>query len=355
MTAVLSPSFTTTEQQAADHQIALQNAAGGQLQVTEVEKKQRKRNPVPPFTTSTLQQEASRKLGFSTQRTMRTAQQLYEGIETGDGSVGLISYMRTDSVTLASEAIEEIRQFIGEQFGASLVPHHPNIYKTKTKNAQEAHEAIRPTSVARTPASVRSHLTNDQFRLYELIWKRTVACQMVPALINTVAINLAAGQEGIFRTTGSTIAAPGFMSVYHEGKDDHPSKEEDRLLPPLEKGDIVQLKQIRKEQHFTEPPPRYSEATLVKALEEYGIGRPSTYASIISTLQAREYAMLEKRRFRPTDVGRIVNKFLTAYFQQYVDYEFMDSCFGALLGAVQETRRERAGERHSQRRHPGNT
>jgi len=318
----LSQFSITNDTRASECQARLRKAAGQQLVVTEVEKKKRKRNPAPPFTTSTLQQEASRKLGFTTQRTMRTAQQLYEGIDTGEGAVGLISYMRTDSVNLAAEAVTEIRHFIAGQFGHELVPEYPNAYKTKTKNAQEAHEAIRPTSVARVPASIRAHLSDDQFRLYELIWKRTVACQMIPAVIDTVAIDLSAGDEGIFRTTGSTISVPGFMSVYYESKDESNGKEEERLLPPLNKGDIVKLLKIRKEQHFTEPPPRYSEATLVKALEEYGIGRPSTYASIISTLQARDYAVLEKRRFKPTDVGRVVNRFLTEYFQQYVDYEF---------------------------------
>ncbi len=300
----------------------IEQAAGGKLRVTRVEKKQRRRNPAPPFTTSTLQQEAVRKLGFSASRTMRIAQQLYEGIRIDEGEVGLITYMRTDSVTLAQDALEEIRAFIQERYGADQVPAKPRVFKTKSKNAQEAHEAIRPTSVARTPESLKPYLSRDQYRLYELIWKRTVACQMIHATIDTVSVDLAAG-DAVFRATGSTIRKPGFMAVYQEGLDDAKKDEaEGRILPPLEEGQTVDLLKIEPHQHFTEPPPRYTEASLVKALEEYGIGRPSTYASIISTLQQREYVEMDKRRFRPTDVGRIVNKFLTQHFDQYVDYDF---------------------------------
>jgi DNA topoisomerase I len=308
---------------------ALLAQAQGKLEVLSVEKKQRRRNPAPPFTTSTLQQEASRKLGFSAQRTMRTAQQLYEGMDLGHGEVvGLISYMRTDAVNLANEAVAEIRDVIKDRYGPDNLPEEPIAYKNKSKNAQEAHEAIRPTAAARTPDSIKDHLKPDQLRLYELIWKRTIACQMVPAVLDTVTVDLGAGDGNIFRANGSTVVKPGFMSVYQEDIDDKPAdapeaaSEDEKLLPPMEKGESVELKLLRKEQHFTEPPPRYSEASLVKALEAYGIGRPSTYASIISTLESREYVTLDNRRFRPTDVGRVVNKFLSEHFFHYVDYDF---------------------------------
>jgi len=301
---------------------AIAQAADGRLRVAKVEKKQKRRNPAPPFTTSTLQQEAARKLGFTAQRTMRVAQQLYEGIDTGEGAVGLISYMRTDSVTLADEAIAEIRGYVTERFGAAALPKEPRRYKTKAKNAQEAHEAIRPTSIRRTPDAVGAHLTKEQQRLYELIWKRTLACQMIHATIDTVAVDLAAGPGNLFRATGATIADPGFISVYLEGRDDSGDDDSEARLPPLAEGEEVPLLGLHADQHFTEPPPRYTEATLVKALEEYGIGRPSTYASIISTLQDREYVELAQKRFHPTDVGRIVSRFLTQYFERYVNYDF---------------------------------
>jgi DNA topoisomerase-1 len=316
--------FSVTDETRADEiEKALHTAANGQLTVLKVEKKQRKRNPAAPFTTSTLQQEASRKLGFTAQRTMRIAQQLYEGVDIGSGAVGLITYMRTDSVNLADEAIAELRDFIGGRYGTTELPKTPRHYKTKAKNAQEAHEAIRPTAVAHTPEDVARHLDRDQLKLYGLIWKRTVACQMMHATIDTVAADLGAGEGNVFRANGSTIAKPGFIQVYLEGKDDaKPGDDDEKMLPPLSEGEQVRLKKIRPEQHFTEPPPRYSEASLVKALEEFGIGRPSTYASIISTLQDREYVEMDKKRFVPTDVGRVVNKFLTNYFTQYVDYDF---------------------------------
>ena len=313
---------------AAEIDAALQAAAQGRLVVLSVEKKQRRRNPAPPFTTSTLQQEASRKLGFSAQRTMRTAQQLYEGVDLGHGEiVGLISYMRTDAVNLANEAVTEIRDVIKDRYGAENLPDEPILYKNKSKNAQEAHEAIRPTSAARAPDSIKGHLKPDQLRLYELIWKRTVACQMVPALLDTVTVDLAAGEGNVFRANGSTVVKPGYMSVYQEDIDDKPADspetaDDEKLLPPMEQGESVELKLLRQEQHFTEPPPRYSEASLVKTLEAYGIGRPSTYASIIVTLERREYVTLDNRRFRPTDVGRVVNKFLSEHFSHYVDYDF---------------------------------
>jgi DNA topoisomerase I len=311
-------------QRAREVERALLQAAGGKLRVEKVERKQRKRHPAPPFITSTLQQEAARKLGFTAQRTMRVAQQLYEGVDVGGGAVGLITYMRTDSTNLAQEALAEIREFVAERYGKEFLPPQARVYKTKAKNAQEAHEAIRPTSIRRIPQDLKAHMTSDQYRLYELIWKRALACQMAHALINTVSVDLSAGEGNLFRATGSTVAEPGFMRVYLEGRDDPVGADDDeeRMLPPLVEGELVDLRAIRPEQHFTEPPPRYSEASLVKALEEFGIGRPSTYAAIISTLQEREYARLEKKRFYPTDVGRIVNKFLTEYFTPYVDYDF---------------------------------
>ena len=302
---------------------AIDMAAAGKLSVLSVESKQRKRHPAPPFTTSTMQQESARKLGFSAQRTMRTAQQLYEGITHDGVTEGLITYMRTDAVNLSAGAVGEIRSFVDRRYGADNVPEQPQVYRNKSKNAQEAHEAIRPTSVALTPDELRKSLNDDQFKLYQLIWKRTVACQMIHATMNTVAVDLSANVTDVFRATGSTIANPGFMAVYLEGRDDSSREDEkEKILPPLEEGEIVDLDRIRGEQHFTEPPPRYSEASLVKTLEAYGIGRPSTYASIISTLQNREYVELESRRFTPTAVGRIVIHFLSTHFKQYVDYDF---------------------------------
>jgi len=304
---------------------ALLRAAGGTAHVSAIERKQRRRNPAPPFTTSTLQQEASRKLGFNARRTMMTAQRLYEGADTGDGTVGLITYMRTDSVNLATVALDEIRQFITERFGKDNIPGEPRVYKTTAKNAQEAHEGIRPTSVTRTPDSLRQFLNEEQFRLYDLIWKRTVACQMIPAVYDMVTVDLVPAVEpaaGRFRATGSTLVVPGFIAVYQEGQDDSKDDDGDRVLPPMKEGDDIALQDILAEQHFTEPPPRYNDATLVKTLEEYGIGRPSTYASIISTLQDRGYVEVDGKRFIPKDIGRIVNKFLTDHFTRYVDYGF---------------------------------
>ncbi|RMH73523.1 MAG: DNA topoisomerase I [Gemmatimonadetes bacterium] len=310
------------EGQAETVRAKLLQEADGTLEVVSVEKKKRKRRPSAPFTTSTLQQEASRKLGFTAQRTMRVAQQLYEGIDIGDGAVGLITYMRTDSVAIADEAVREIRDLIADRYGDEKVPKTPNVYKTKTKNAQEAHEAVRPTSVMRVPEEIKAHLSSDQFKLYDMIWKRTVACQMIDAVINTVAVNFACGAGNTFRATGSSVAVPGFLEVYEEGLDETKESDEQNMLPELKSGERVKLKDIRAEQHFTKPPPRYTEASLIKSLEEYGIGRPSTYTSIISTLLARDYVELENKRFRPTNVGRVVNAFLTEHFNQYVNYEF---------------------------------
>jgi len=314
--------ITNADQANSAHRV-LSEAANGKLRVAEVEKKQRKRNPAPPFTTSTLQQEASRKLGFGAQRTMRTAQRLYEGIDVGAGQEGLISYMRTDSVTLSNDAVTGIREFIAEKFGAKSLPESAPVYKTKSKNAQEAHEAIRPTSATHEPFKIKQHLGDDEFKLYSLIWKRTMACQMIHATLDTVTVDLACGKENIFRANGSTIRDLGFMRVYIEDNDDaRKDDNKEKFLPPLKQGDEVDLHEIRLEQHFTEPPPRFSEASLVKTLEEYGIGRPSTYASIITTLLDREYVELESKRFHPTDVGRVVARFLTQHFTQYVDYDF---------------------------------
>ena len=310
---------------AEDARLRIQQAAGGSLHVTDVASKERKRRPAPPFTTSTLQQEASRKLGFTTRKTMQVAQKLYEGVALGEeGTVGLISYMRTDSVSLSQEALAEIRDVIARDYGTDSLPDKPNFYQTKSKNAQEAHEAVRPTSALRTPAHVGRHLSDDERRLYELIWKRAVACQMVPATLNTVSVDLAAGGEHIFRASGTTVVFPGFLAVYEEGKDSKSAEDEDegRKLPPLKPGERVPLDRIHADQHFTQPPPRFTEAALVKALEEYGIGRPSTYASIIQTLLFRKYTEMEGRAFKPTDVGRAVSKFLSGHFTRYVDYDF---------------------------------
>ncbi len=313
------------DQQANSARDQLLLAADGRVRVQKIEKKQRKRNPTAPFTTSTLQQEASRKLGFNTQRTMRTAQGLYEGIDTGDGSVGLITYMRTDSVTLSNDALDDIRKLISERYGKNNLPESAPIYKTKAKNAQEAHEGIRPTSAARTPEDIKSHLSDDEFKLYSLIWKRTIASQMVPAIFDTVALDLVPAKQpevGRFRASGQTLVEPGFIAVYQEGSDDVKDEEADRALPAVEQNQVLSLAEIRADQHFTEPPPRYTEARLVKELEEYGIGRPSTYASIISTLKNREYVEMDGKRFLPTDIGRIVSRFLTDHFTRYVDYDF---------------------------------
>ncbi|MGB1558063.1 MAG: DNA topoisomerase, partial [Oceanococcaceae bacterium] len=301
---------------------ALLAAANGELRIGEVKKSQRRRFPAPPFTTSTLQQEASRKLGFGASRTMRIAQQLYEGIAVGGETMGLISYMRTDSVNLAQDALNEIREVISQRFGAQALPADVRRYKSKSKNAQEAHEAIRPTSAARHPDEMRAYLTPEQARLYTLIWQRTVACQMEAAVYDTVGANLHAGDVGVFRATGSTLVSPGFIAVYLEGRDDENEEDDERTLPALEEGATVSLREVLAEQHFTEPPPRYTEASLVKTLEEYDIGRPSTYASIIQTLQNREYVEMDGKRFIPTDRGRIVARFLTEHFSNYVAYEY---------------------------------
>ena len=322
----------TSEGEAREVERTLRAAAGagsdgsGELRVIAIDRKQRRRNPAPPFTTSTLQQEAARKLGFNARRTMRLAQQLYEGQDIGEGSVGLITYMRTDSVSLAAEAVHEIREVAARLYGAAEVAEEPRVYKTKSKNAQEAHEAIRPTSAAITPADVEGKIEEDLYRLYSLIWKRAVASQMSHALFDTVAVDALAGPDGeqrhLLRANGSTLVKPGYIAVYQEGTDDMKADDADYVLPPMEVGDGVRLTALAAEQHFTEPPPRYTEASLVKALEEHGIGRPSTYASIISTLQDREYVEMDSKRFVPTDIGKIVHRFLTQHFHRYVEYGF---------------------------------
>ena len=318
---------------------SIKDAAQGFLHVISIERKQRRRNPSPPFTTSTLQQEAARKLGYSAQRTMRLAQQLYEGVDFGEGSIGLITYMRTDSLNLAADAVREMREVIVHEYGKEAVSEEPRAYKTKSRNAQEAHEAIRPTSAAILPSRVEGKIDPDQFKLYALIWKRAVASQMAHALFDTVAVDMVpsrhapeknnpgqAAARAVLRANGSTLIKPGYMAVYQEDVDDgKPENENDRILPAMKDGDVVTLLNIHGDQHFTEPPPRYSEASLVKALEEHGIGRPSTYATIISTLKDREYVDMDNRRFIPTDIGKIVGSFLSKHFHKWVEYGFTAS------------------------------
>jgi DNA topoisomerase I len=307
------------------------------LAVASVERKQVTRNPAPPFSTSTLQQEAARKLGFSADRTMRTAQRLFEGIELGGETVGLITYMRTDSVQLSNDALAACRGVIGERYGRDYLPEQPRRFKSRTKNAQEAHEAIRPTDPARLPGEVGRFLDDDQRRLYELIWQRTLASQMAAAIMDRVTAEIGSRDDRVgLRATGSTIAFDGFLRLYQEGRDD-PSKDEDeegRLLPAMAKGDALGKDSVTPSQHFTEPPPRYTEASLVKRLEELGIGRPSTYASIISVLQDRNYVRLESKRFVPEDRGRMVNAFLVAFFDRYVQPAFTADLEGRLDGVA---------------------
>ena len=316
--------FTVTGESAATTiRDRLEREAAGSLKVISVEEKPRRRNPSAPFTTSTLQQEASRKLGFGARRTMRVAQQLYEGVDFEGSSDGLITYMRTDSVNIAAEAVSEIRELISQRYGVDNLPKSTNLYKSKARNAQEAHEAIRPTSAMRIPAQVKRALGADHYRLYELVWQRAVASQMIPATLRQVTVQFSnqSSDQDVFRATGSRVVDPGFMNVYQEGRDEE-DNEENTVLPSLTEGEKVSLNGIRAEQHFTEPKARYSEATLVRELEARGIGRPSTYASILSTLVDREYALLERRRFLPTAMGFAVNAFLTENFETFVDYEF---------------------------------
>ena len=300
----------------------IEKTAKGAATVVKVERKPKSRQPAPPFTTSTLQQEAVRKLGMTTRGAMSIAQQLYEGVEIDGGTIGLITYMRTDSLALAREALLDIRNYINKNFEPAYLPPAAIEYRNKSKNAQEAHEAIRPTSIARTPEALRRYLTPDQAALYEMIWKRTLSCQMTPAKYDTTSVDFAAGRaDTLFRASGQILVFPGFMAVYLEDADDVEQEKEARL-PLLQEKESVPVDRVFGEQHFTQPPPRYTEASLVKTLEEFGIGRPSTYASIISTLQERGYALLDKKRFLPTDIGRLVNGFLTSHFNHYVDYGF---------------------------------
>ena len=292
----------------------------GNFTVGSVERKRVKRNPPAPFTTSTLQQEASRKLGMGAQSAMRTAQQLYEGVDVGGETVGLITYMRTDGVQMAREAIEAIRAHVGDSFGRTYVPPASREYTSKAKNAQEAHEACRPSDVARTPESVARYLNDEQRRLYELIWRRAVASQMQSAELDQVAVDVVSGTTKL-RATGSIIAFDGFLKLYREGTDEDEA-EESRMLPPMAERDPLTRGDVSADQHFTQPPPRYSEASLVKKMEELGIGRPSTYASILSVLRDRNYVRMENKRFVPEDRGRLVTAFLASFFERYVDTGF---------------------------------
>lgn len=304
---------------------AVKRIENKKLAIQKVEKKQLRRNPYAPFITSTLQQEASRKLRFSASQIMRLAQQLYEGVDIGGETVGLITYMRTDGTTLSNDAIEQARDLIKKDYGDKYLPNEPRVYKSKAKNAQEAHEAIRPTDLSRTPKDVARYLDERQAALYDLIWKRTMASQMENAILDQVSADISDGTDDvILRATGSTIAFDGFLTLYREDKDDptEDDDEENRRLPSLSEGMNLKTMDINPEQHFTQPPPRYSEASLVKALEEKGIGRPSTYASIMQVLQDRKYVVLDKRRFIPEDRGRLVTTFLVKYFPKYVDFDF---------------------------------
>jgi len=306
----------------------LKDLKGADYKVTKVEEKKAKRNPAPPFITSTLQQEASRKLGFSVKKTMMIAQQLYEGVETAEGHKGLITYMRTDSFNLSTEAVKQAHKVIASEYGKEYVSEKPRVYK-KAKGAQEAHEAIRPTNIERTPKDLQKQLNRDQFRLYELIWKRMVACQMKTAILNQVKADIESG-DYMFRATGQTIEFPGFMKVYVEHEDDDPNADKDeekakkheKFLPPLKENEDVDCKKIDSTQHFTQPPHRYTEASLVKKLESEGIGRPSTYAPTISTIQTRGYIEKDGKALKPTDTGNVVTDFLVKHFADIIDYKF---------------------------------
>lgn len=305
---------------------AQQRIEASSWQVSAIETKRVKRRPAPPFTTSTLQQEASRKLGFSASRTMQVAQKLYEGINLGSETTGLITYMRTDGVQMSFEAIGQIREAIGQTIGADYVPEKPRVYKSKAANAQEAHEAIRPTSIRRHPDEVRKRLDFDQFRLYELIWKRAIASQMADAQLDQTAADLSATTDHLtMRANGSVIIFDGFMKIYREDRDDQEDKSTDpqsRILPPLSQGQDMVVQQVHPEQHFTQPPPRYTDASLVKRMEELGIGRPSTYASIMQVIEKRGYVLKDGKRFIPEHRGRIVSTFLENFFTRYVEYDF---------------------------------
>jgi DNA topoisomerase-1 len=320
----------------AEVQPVLDELEAADYAVAQVRRGKRRRFPSPPYTTSTMQQEAARRLGFTTRRTMALAQQLYQGVEIDGDPIGLITYMRTDSVNVAEAAQSQAREYVEGRYGKRFLPAEPPQYKTKTKAAQEAHEAIRPTAVSRTPRLMRPFLDRPQYRLYQLIWRRFVASQMAPALYDTLSVDIAGLPEDrdagsvdleeppyLFRASGSRVRFPGFLVVYEEAKDEDAEADEDgRILPPLDEGEQLDLLQLLPRQHFTQPPPRYTEASLVRALEEYGIGRPSTYAPTIGTLQARHFVQRRSRRLYPTEVGRIVNDLLVDHFQDYINVDF---------------------------------
>lgn len=297
--------------------------------IQEVKEKERLRNPSPPFITSSLQQEAARKLNFRASKTMSVAQQLYEGIELGsEGTVGLITYMRTDSTRVSPIAQEEAKDFIVNKYGDAFYPETPRVYIKKAANAQDAHEAIRPSSILREPDQMKEHLSRDQHRLYKLVWERFVASQMASAILDTMTVDISAG-DAVFRAAGSKMKFAGFMKVYVEGNDDG-TTEEDKLLPPLQKGDKLKKNQLEPKQHFTQPPPRYTEARLVKALEEMGIGRPSTYAPTLETIQKRGYVAIDEKKFVPTELGELVIQQMIEYFPEILDIEFTAHMEGEL-------------------------
>ncbi|KAA8784619.1 DNA topoisomerase-1 [Paenibacillus sp. 4624] len=313
----------------AEVQAILKQIEGADFTIKEVKEKERTRNPSAPFTTSSLQQEAARKLNFRASKTMSVAQQLYEGVDLGkEGTVGLITYMRTDSTRIASSAQEEAKEYIVGKYGETFAPESPRNYSKKASNAQDAHEAIRPTSILRDPDSIKSFMSRDQFRLYKLIWERFVASQMSSAILDTLSVDIAAG-DTIFRAAGSKVRFQGFMKVYVEGNDDG-TTEEDRLLPPLKSGDVLEKQEIEPKQHFTQPPPRYTEARLVKTLEELGIGRPSTYAPTLETIQKRGYVAIEEKKFMPTELGELVIEQMEEFFPEILNVEFTANMEGDL-------------------------
>lgn len=313
----------------AEVQAVLKQIEGAPFTVKEVKEKERSRNPSAPFTTSSLQQEAARKLNFRASKTMSVAQQLYEGVDLGkEGTVGLITYMRTDSTRIAASAQEEAKDYITSKYGDAFVPETPRNYAKKAANAQDAHEAIRPTSILRDPDSIKSFMSRDQFRLYKLVWERFVASQMASAILDTLSVDIAVG-DATFRAAGSKVRFQGFMKVYVEGNDDG-TTEEDRLLPPLKSGDVLEKQEIEPKQHFTQPPPRYTEARLVRTLEELGIGRPSTYAPTLETIQKRGYVAIEEKKFMPTELGELVIEQMEEFFPEILDVEFTANMEGDL-------------------------
>ncbi|PNQ81282.1 type I DNA topoisomerase [Paenibacillus sp. F4] len=313
----------------ADVQEVLEAIGKSSYKVRDVKEKERLRNPSPPFTTSSLQQEAARKLNFRASKTMSVAQQLYEGVDLGkEGTVGLITYMRTDSTRIAASAQEEAKELIIQKYGEAFVPETPRQYSKKAANAQDAHEAIRPTSALRDPETVKPFMSRDQFRLYKLVWERFMASQMASAIMDTLSVDIEAG-ETIFRAAGSKVRFPGFMKVYVEGNDDGKT-EEDKLLPPLQPGDKLKKEAVEPKQHFTQPPPRYTEARLVKTLEELGIGRPSTYAPTLETIQKRGYVAIEEKKFFPTELGELVIEQMEEFFPEILNVEFTANMEGDL-------------------------